>query len=99
MSKHILLLVNNAILKDKSFKGLFVNGEGLLANKILARTHQNLTDERSGQHRHWIVSSLSSGASQFNHVWFSVLWSDIRNRQGWMMSPRVLAVMHSQKNY
>jgi hypothetical protein len=52
MSKHILLLVNNVILKDKSFKGVFVNGEGLLANKILARTYQNLTDELSSQRRH-----------------------------------------------
>jgi hypothetical protein len=51
MSKHILLLENNAILKDESFRGIFVNGEGLSANKILARTHQNLTDELSSQHR------------------------------------------------
>jgi hypothetical protein len=51
MSKHILLFVNNAILKDESFRGVFVYGEGLSANKILARTHQNLTDELSSQHR------------------------------------------------
>jgi hypothetical protein len=42
MSKHILLLVNNAILEDESFSGVFINGEGLSANKIFARTHQNL---------------------------------------------------------
>jgi len=55
MSKHILLLVNNTILKDESFRDVFVNGEGLSANKIFARTHQNLTDERSSQHR-WRVA-------------------------------------------
>jgi len=51
MSKHILLLVNNAILKDESFRDVFVNREGLSANKTLARIQQNLTDELSSQHR------------------------------------------------
>jgi hypothetical protein len=50
MSKHILLFVNNAILKDESFRGVFVYGEELSANKIFARTQQNLTDELSSQH-------------------------------------------------
>jgi len=51
MSKHILLFVNNAILKDESFRGVFINEEGLSANKIFVRTHQNLADELSSQHR------------------------------------------------
>jgi len=42
MSKCILLLVNNAVLEDESFRGVFVNGEGSSVNKIFARTHQNL---------------------------------------------------------
>jgi len=52
MSKHILLFVNNAILKDESFRGVFIYGEGLSANKIFVRTHQNLADELSSQHRY-----------------------------------------------
>jgi hypothetical protein len=31
--KHILLLVSDATLKDESFGGVFMSGEGLSANK------------------------------------------------------------------